>query len=242
MPGDVSWLDAAVLASVALAAGAQVLSGMGFALVAGPLLILALGHGEGVRVSVALSLVLNVVLLINSYRLVRWGDALRLLVPAALLVLPALALTTHLGGAWTAVIAGVAILIGVALIALGHRAHWVDGPAGAIAAGASSGVLNVLAGTSGPPVALFVAHRNWAPKVSTATLQAYALPLNLLTLAAIGLPTAHASRLLWAGLGLLLGAGIGWPFVDRISAAAVRTMVLTLATLGALLLIGRALA
>ena len=241
MPGDVSWLDAAVVASVGVAAAAQVLSGMGFALVAGPLLILALGHGDGVRVSVALSLVLNVVLLIRSYRLVRWADALRLFVPAALLVVPALALTTHLGGVWTSVAAGVAILIGVALIASGYRARWVNGPAGAIVAGAGSGVLNVLAGTSGPPVALFVAHRDWAPKVSTATLQAYALPLNVLTLVAIGLPTGHASRLLWAGLGLLLGAGAGWPFVDRISATAVRTLILTLATVGALLLIARAL-
>jgi hypothetical protein len=231
-----------VVAAVAFAAAAQVLSGMGFALLAGPLLIAALGHGDGVRVSVTMSLVLNVVVLTGSYRLVRWGDAMRLLVAAALLVPPTFMVTRHLGGAWASAVAGAAVLLGVALIAAGRRARWVQGPAGAVAAGAASGVLNVLAGTSGPPVALFVAHREWAPRVGTATLQAYALPLNAVTLAALGLPAAQPSRLLWAGFGLLLGTGLGWPFIDRIGTARVRILVLVLAALGGLLLVARPLA
>ncbi|WP_432482834.1 TSUP family transporter [Kineococcus esterisolvens] len=236
LPGDVSWLPAVLVALVAVAAAAQVLSGMGFALIAGPLLAFALGPSEGVRMSVAMSLVLNVVLLARTHRLVRWGDALILFIPAALLVWPTAWVTSDLSTAWVSIAVGAAVLVGVGLIASGRRARWVDGPAGAVAAGTSSGVLNVLGGVSGPPVALFVAHRGWAPRVSTATLQAYALPVNVVTLVTLGLPVAQPSRLLWAGLGLLVGAGAAWPFVNRISVSGVRRLVLVLAALGALML------
>ncbi|PPK92683.1 hypothetical protein CLV92_113112 [Kineococcus xinjiangensis] len=240
IPPDGSWLPAVVVLAVTVAAAAQVLSGMGFALVAGPLLVLALGTSDGVRLSVAMSMVLNVVLLAGSHRLVRWGDAARLFVPAALLVTPTFLLTAHLAGAWISAAAGAAVLVGVGLIASGRRARWVDGPAGPVAAGAGSGVLNVLAGVSGPPVALFVAHRGWAPRVGTATLQAYALPLNAVTLAVLGLPAAQPGQLLGAAVGLLLGTGAAWPLRRRISAAGVRVLVLALATAGALLLLARA--
>ncbi|WP_298461160.1 TSUP family transporter [uncultured Cellulomonas sp.] len=221
---------------VGVAAAAQVLSGLGFALVAGPLLALTLGTTDAVRLSVTMSLVLNVVLLTCTYRLVRWGDALRLFVPAALLVVPTFLLTTRLSSAWVSATAGAAVLLGVVLIASGWRARWVDAPVGAVAAGAASGVLNVLGGVSGPPVALFVAHRGWAPAVSAATLQAYAMPLNVVTLGALGLPVGEP-RWVWAGLGLVLGAGAAWPFRRRISAGTVRTLVLVLATSGALMLL-----
>ncbi len=210
-------------------------------LIAGPLLILVLGQGDGVRLSVAMSLALNVAVLARCCRWVRWADALRLLVPATLLVPPTFAVTTELSAARVSAAAGVAVLLAVALIASGRRASWVDRPVGALAAGASSGVLNVLAGTSGPPVALFVAHRGWAPRVSAATLQAYALPLNVVTLAVLGTPTMQPVRLLWACVGLLLGAAMVWPFRDRVSVSGVRTLTLILATVGALVLIGRGL-
>lgn len=234
------WLPAAVVVTVGVGAAAQMLSGMGFALVAGPLLILALGHSDGVRISVVMSLVLNAVVLATSFRAVRWGDALRLFVPAALVVLPTLILTTRMGTAWVSAAAGAAVLLAVGLMAAGRRARWVEGPAGAIAAGAGSGVLNVIAGISGPPVALFIAHRGWSPRVSSATVQAYALPLNIVTLAALGLPVTQPSRLLWACLGLLLGAGAVWPLVDRTSPATIRALVLVLASVGGLLLVAQA--
>jgi hypothetical protein len=233
-------LGAAVLFSVGAAAAAQVLSGMGFALVAGPLLILALGHTEGVRMSVAMSMVLNVAVLAGTWRYVRWGDTVRLCVPAAIAVIPATLLLEHLSTTWVSVTAGVAVLGGVALIASGRRASWVDGPLGPVAAGAGSGLLNVLAGVAGPPVALFVAHRSWRPKVSTATMQAYALPLNFATLVALGVPDEQPRHVLWAVVGVAGGAAAAWPFVDRIGTASVRRLVLALATIGAMSLIGAA--
>ncbi|MDT0164059.1 hypothetical protein Q9R32_00645 [Actinotalea sp. AC32] len=229
-----------VAVGVAAASGAQVLSGMGFAMLAGPFLVLVLGPTEGVRLTIALGLLLNAVLLAATWSSVRWGDTLRLLVPAALLVAPAAFVTGRMGTAWVTGAAGVAVLAGVALLASGLRAAWVEGPAGPVAAGAASGVLNVLAGTSGPPIALFVAHRSWPPRVSTATMQAYSLPLNVVTLAVIGLPSAGGAPLAGAGVGLVVGGGLAWPFVRRIGPAVVRAMVLALAGMGGLSLLGAA--
>jgi len=186
-----TWVAVLVAGSVAVAATAQMLSGLGFALIASPLLIATLGHAEGAGLTLVMSLVLNAVVLTRSHQAVRWGDALGLLVPAAVLVAPTLLFATHLSSAAVSATAGVVILIAVALVSTGRRPRWVQGRAAAVAAGAASGILNVLAGTSGPPVALYVAARGWTPRVAAATLQAYALPLNLLTLAAVGLPTAR---------------------------------------------------
>ncbi|MFF5290671.1 TSUP family transporter [Paractinoplanes globisporus] len=129
------WYTLAVVLVVAVAAAAQALSGIGFALVAGPLLILALGRADGVRLAVALSLLLNAVILAGTFRHARWGDAARLFVPAALLVWPAVVLTSHLRADWVLATAGAAVLAGVGLLVSGKRAHWVDRPVGAIAAG-----------------------------------------------------------------------------------------------------------
>lgn len=227
--------------AVGVAAAAQVLSGVGFALIASPLLIAGLGHLEGIRLTMVLSVVLNVVVLTRTFRAVRWADALRLLLPAAVLVVPTLVVSAHLSSAAVSAAAGVVVLFAVGLVAGGRRAGWVQGPAGAVAAGATSGVLNVLAGTSGPPVALFVAHRGWPPRVAAGTLQAYALPLNLLTLAVLGLPTAQPGRLAWAAGGLLVGTITAWPLLTRITPARVRAVTLTLAAAGAVLLIAQPL-
>ena len=236
MGGSV-WLSVAVTGAVGLAAAAQVLSGVGFALIASPLLIAALGHLEGLRLTLLLSVVLNVIVLTHNIRAVRWGDALRLFIPAAVLVVPTLVVSAHLSSAAVSAAAGLVILFAVGLVAGGRRAGWVQRPVGAVAAGATSGVLNVLAGTSGPPVALFVAHRGWPPRVAAATLQAYALPLNVLTLAVIGLPTTQPGRLVWAAVGLLVGAAAGWPLVTRVTPARVRALTLTVAAAGATLLV-----
>lgn len=237
MTTDVLGPAVLVAVGVAAASGAQVLSGMGFAMLAGPFLVLVLGPTEGVRLTITLGLLLNAVLLAATWSSVRWGDALRLLVPAGLVIAPAAFVTARMGTAWVTGAAGVGVLTGVTLLATGLRAAWVEGPAGPVAAGAASGVLNVLAGTSGPPIALFVAHRAWPPRVSTATMQAYSLPLNVITLAVIGLPTAGGAPMVGAGVGLVIGGAVAWPFVRRIGPTVVRTMVLALAAVGGLTLL-----
>jgi uncharacterized membrane protein YfcA len=217
---------------VAVGAVCQVLSGVGFALVTSPLLVLALGHDRGVRTVLALSIVLNAVVLVRSFRHVRRADALRLLVPAALLVVPAALLADAVRPAVLAVAAGVVILVATGLVMAGRSLPFLDGARGAVLAGALSGVFTVLAGAGGPPVALFAAQRRWSPEVAGATLQAFALPLNVLTLVILGPSAADLPGLGWALAGLVLGTVVAILLSRRVRPSAVRRLTLSVAALG----------
>src|SRR3954452_18100397 len=80
------------LAALAVAVGAvaQSVSGIGFALVGGPLLVTVFGAREGVRVAVVLSMLVDVRVLAREHRAVMWRRVLRVLV-TALAVTPLLA-------------------------------------------------------------------------------------------------------------------------------------------------------
>ena len=82
-------------------------------------------------------------------------------------------------------LAGSVVVVATALVIARRELRWLDGTRGAVAAGAASGVFNTLAAASGPPVAIFAAQRRWEPRVMSATLQAFSLPLNLVTLAVL---------------------------------------------------------
>jgi uncharacterized membrane protein YfcA len=253
------WLGVAVLLVVAVGAACQVASGLGFALVCSPLLVLVLGHGPGVRVVLVMSIVLNLVVLARSWRHVRLGDALRLLVPAALFVVPTALLAQSVRTPLLSLLAGSVVVVATVLVIARRELRWLDGTRGAVAAGAASGVFNTLAAASGPPVAIFAAQRRWEPRVMSATLQAFSLPLNLVTLAVLvlvgdgagggaaaaaataataagagagapaGLPLAP---LAWAVVGLLAGAAAGVALGHRVPAPVVRAVALGVALLG----------
>ena len=232
------WLGVAVLLVVAVGAACQVASGLGFALVCSPLLVLVLGHGPGVRVVLVMSIVLNLVVLARSWRHVRVGDALRLLVPAALFVVPTALLAQSVRTPLLSLLAGSVVVVATVLVIARRELRWLDGTRGAVAAGAASGVFNTLAAASGPPVAIFAAQRRWEPRVMSATLQAFSLPLNLVTLAVLvlvgdgaggGAATAAAAAAATATAATAAGAGapaglplapLAWAVVGLLAGAA----------------------
>ncbi|MDP9824435.1 hypothetical protein [Kineosporia succinea] len=166
---------------VALGSVCQVLSGVGFALVVSPLVIVTLGHDPGVRLVLVLSAVLNLVVIARMPGEVRPKEALKLLVPAALAIGLMTLVKDQLSGTGLNVGAGVAILAATGVAAAGRPLPFFEGRSGPVVAGGLSGSLNVLSGAAGPPVALFAASRGWPPASTSATLQAYSLPLNLIT-------------------------------------------------------------
>ena len=231
-----------MLVAVLLGTLAQSVSGIGFSLVCGPLLVAALGPQDGVRLSVLLSLVLNVVLLARLWRLVDRRRTLLLLVPSALAT-PLLALLVRdLPTRPAAALAGAVVLVGVALLASGLRWHPARGPAGAAAAGVVGAATNVVAGVAGPVVALWAANAEWRADVQRASLQAYFLGLNCVALPSLGLPRVGLPLLLGCLAALGLGAVLGAPLGRRVGEVAARRTTLTLAGLGGAVVLARALA
>lgn len=230
------WLSLAVFLVVAIAAACQMFSGIGFSLVCSPLLVLTLGRDAGLRTVLIMSILLNALLLVQTWRHVRWGDALRLLIPASLIIVPTMLVVDRVRTPVLTVAAGAVILIATVLVVVERPAPWLNGTVGAISVGAVSGVFNVLAASSGPPVALFAAQRRWSREVAMGTLQAFFLPLNVVTVAVLGPPQGEMSVLAWAAGGLLVGT-VAASFFTRRLAPFARPITLSIAAFGGATLI-----
>ena len=223
-----------VLAAVAVALGAaaQSVSGIGFALVSGPLLFTLFGAREGVRVAVVLSMLVNAGVLAREHRAVMWRRVLPVLV-TALAVTPLLA---HLlEGAHPRLLrgaAGAVILLGAAVVASGRTAD--TGVAGGVAAGLASATMNVLASAGGPAVAVYASGARWDPLRTRATLQAYFLSLNVVTLLTLGPPHWTARRAAGLVVAVIVGSAVGAATAGRVSARAARAVTLALAAAGGL--------
>ncbi|MGB3014349.1 MAG: TSUP family transporter, partial [Candidatus Nanopelagicales bacterium] len=118
-----------LLVAVSILAGAiaQSVTGMGFSLVAAPALLAYLGPRGGVAVVVVLAAMASLLPLSQQWRQIRWRDAGSLLLPT-LLATPVIALA--LAGMDTAVVAvaaGVAVILGVVLLARGASWAWFKG-------------------------------------------------------------------------------------------------------------------
>jgi uncharacterized membrane protein YfcA len=223
-----------VLATVALGALAQSVSGFGFGLVSGPFLVAALGPADGVRLALLLSLLVNVVVLLRHHEDLDRRAALLLLVPAALatpLVAWPLGLLPDRGAQGLA--GGLAVL-GAVVLSSGVRVRRATGPAGAVAAGVLSAAMNAAAAIGGPAVALWAENAGWSAERARGTLNAYFLGLNTVALLTLGLPSLSARDS--GGVAVALAAGLvlgGWA-ARRVSPAGARRATFLLAGLGGL--------
>lgn len=226
----------AFLAALAVAAGAlaQSVSGIGFVLVAGPLLVALLGPDDGVRLGVTLSIPINLVVAGRERRHIAWRDAVLLAVPAVIAT-PLIAWATRgLGDEAAAVSAGAAAVAGAAALASGVRWSAARGRIGAAGAGVVSATMNVLAGIGGPAAALWAANAGWSAAKARATLQPYFLALNVVALASLGLPEVSLAVGLGCGAALLLGLAGGATVAGRVPDAPARRITLLLAAAGGL--------
>jgi uncharacterized membrane protein YfcA len=228
-------LVAAALA-VLVGAMAQSVAGLGFALVSGPLLVALLGASVGVAAAVSLSTVLNVVLLAREWRAVRWRSAALLLVPAAVMTPVWVFVVRHASDRLAAALAGAVTLAGVAAVGSGVRVRAARGSAGAVAAGVVSSAMNAVAAIGGPAAMLYAANAGWSVVATRATLQAYFLGLNVVTLAILGV---HLPSPVLLG-ALAVGAAAGSVVAGRVPAVTARRLTLALAAAGALAVLTRA--
>jgi len=231
-----------LLAAVAVAFGAlaQSVSGIGFALVGGPLLFALYGAREGVRVAVVLSMLVNVSVLAREHRSVMWRRVAPVLV-TALAVTPLLAwLLDGVHPRLLRAAAGAVVVIGAVLVAAGRTRD--SGVAGGVVAGLASATMNVLASAGGPAVAVYAAGAHWDPARLRATLQAYFLSLNVVTLLTLGAPSWSAHDAVALVAALIAGAAAGAWLSGRVPVELARRVTLALAAAGGLAVFVSALA
>jgi uncharacterized membrane protein YfcA len=225
--------------AVGVGAMAQSVSGIGFALVGGPLLFTAFGPREGVRVAVVLSILVNVGVLAREHRAVMMRRLLPVLI-TALAVTPALVvLFAGLDGRALRVAAGSVIVVAVLIVAAGRTRD--TGTVGGVVAGLASATMNVLASAGGPAVAVYAVGAGWDPARVRATLQAYFLLLNVVTLATLGAPHWSSTEAVTLIGALIVGSGFGAVLAGRVSPALARRATLLLAGAGGVAVVVAAL-
>lgn len=239
MPVEVAAL--VVGASVLFGAATQRLTGLGFALVAAPALVLTLGAGTGVPLVQVLSFVVSLSVFVSTFRSVAWGKAVTLMIPAAVGVVPGWWLSKNvLPPVLLIVIGGMVILAILAMLA-DERARVFTGLPGLAGAGFLSGFMNVTAGVGGPAIVLYKLSTGWSHKQFVATVQVYFMALNVFSLIAHGLPVMQLP--VWASAFACLAGGIalGHFLALRVSASAASKLVVAVALAGSIATIAQGL-
>lgn len=225
--------------AVILGAMAQRVSGMGFALVAAPVLVLLIGPFDGPLMVNICGAASASIVLTRVWRNVDWRQYVRLVVPALLAIIPGSIVAVLLGGPTLQIVIGALLVLALTASLLVTRSDRVFARTPtAIGAGAASGFMSATAGISGPPIGIYGILTRWEHRPFAATLQPYFVTLG--TSAFLGKILADGGRLpdyewwLWVLIVActLVGLTLGEVLARRISAAVARRVVIAISYLG----------
>ena len=220
-----------VAVAIFVAAFVQMLAGFGFALLAMPVMTLAIPVEEAVVIVAILSLATTGWQSIHLRHDAQRPLARRLIfasfvgMPLGLVILDVVDDTT------LKIVLGIAVLVATALLAYRLDLAHV-GPALDIACGFTSGVLNTSLGTNGPPLVFDLQARAIEANTFRATLSMVFVFGNMLALALFALSGKVTDDVVRAAVvaapAWLLGQALGWPSRKHVQDERFRWLVLAL--------------
>ncbi|MFG2573287.1 TSUP family transporter [Streptomyces sp. NPDC048481] len=233
--------EALLAGIVLLGSCVQWLTGMGFALVAVPALVLLLGPAQGVVLANCAAGAISVVGLAGGWRRVRPAAMVPLCVAAACTVPAGAWLTRRLPPSITLSVMGALVTAAVLLVMRGARVPALRGSRGAVVAGAAGGFMNSAAGVGGPPISLYAVNAGWTVREFVPNAQFYSVVVNAFSVAANGVPELSGTRWAWVSGAMAVGALAGRALSGRIPEPLARRLVLTLALTGGVTAVGKGL-
>ena len=226
-------------AAVFLGASTQRISGMGFAMVASPFIVMVLGPYYGVMLVNVLGGASALLIFIQVLKQIEYKKVLLLLIPAMIMTLPGAWVAHRLSGPWLSI--GISIMVVLALLSsfLVRNLPAAGGKGLAIGAGAASGFLSVTAGVSGPPVAAYAVASRWPQAQFSISIQMHFMVLACTSLIAKGgLPGLSLAQWITCAVALVCGILLGNFLAPKIPAKASRAFVVIIAFVGAFTLMG----
>jgi uncharacterized membrane protein YfcA len=223
--------DLIVVAAVLAASFVQILAGFGFALLAMPVMTLAIPVEQAVVIATLLGAITNAWQSIHQ-RADADGPLVRRLVISAYVGMPlGLVVLNVVADRPLRIILGACVLIAAGLlvrrISLAHVGRTLDYPCGFLA-----GVLTTSLGTNGPPLVFDLQARHLDPARFRATLVAVFSLSNVLALAlfiADDKITADGGRAFALAMpSWIAGQALGWPVRRHVHGERFRWLVLTL--------------
>lgn len=230
---------ALVVVSVLIGAFAQRITGMGFALVVSPALVIILGPFDGVLVVNLCGVLSSLLIIPRVWKHIEWRTFLWLAVPAIIAIVPGSLLAAKLGGPELQLGVGLLVIVALTVSLLVTRAeHTLPRRPSAIVAGAASGFMNTAAGVGGPALSVYAVLTRWPQAQFAATLQPYFVVIGTVSLVTKlffsggAWPELDAASWLAVIIALLAGLGLGELLHTRVSHRAARSAVIVIAYLG----------
>ncbi|MFC0673268.1 sulfite exporter TauE/SafE family protein [Brachybacterium hainanense] len=221
-------------------AAAQRATGMGFALLASPFLVLVLGPFQGILVINVAGVIASSIVLLQVGRDVDWPRAAVIVPMGVIGVIPGAIAVDLLPGGPLAVVVSLIVILGLAGTMLLRGRTLPHSPALGAAGGLASGFMSVTAGVGGPGVVVYARATGWEHRHFAATAQLVGVTMGIVSLAAKrSLPSLGAAG--WTALLLAIGAGllVGNVAARRIDEQAAMRAVMVIAMIGALLALGQ---
>ncbi|MDH6549779.1 sulfite exporter TauE/SafE family protein [Streptomyces sp. SAI-041] len=226
---------------VLLGSCVQWLTGMGFALVSVPALVLLLGPEQGVILANCAAGVICLVGLAGGLRLVRPRAMLPFCLAAACTVPAGTWVTHRLPRPWLLLVMGALVTVAVLLVMRGARAAALGGTRGAVLAGAAGGFMNSAAGVGGPPFSLYAVNAGWTVREFVPNAMFYGVIVNAFSVASNGLPGLGRIQWLLVCAAMTTGGLTGRWLTPRIPENRARLLVLLLALTGGITAVGKGL-
>ncbi|GAA2332895.1 membrane protein [Streptomyces violaceusniger] len=220
--------------TVMVGACVQWLTGMGFALVAVPALVLLLGPAQGVALANCAAGAISAVGLVGRWRRVRLTAMVPLVVASACAVPAGTWVAAQLPHPVLPIAMGLLVTLAVLLVMRGLRVSALTSTKGAVAAGATGGFMNASAGLGGPPLSLYAMNAGWTVHEFVPNAQFYGIVVNAFSIAANGVPRLGSTGWTTAVVAMAVGAVTGKVLAERVPESRARQLVLLLALAGGL--------
>jgi uncharacterized membrane protein YfcA len=228
-----------VLAAVVMGAGMQRVTGMGFALVAAPFLVLLLGPVEGVVLVNVCGAVTAGAIIFRVVKDIDWKRYAALAASALLGIIPAAVLIRLIPAPVLEISIGVILAVGLTVLLVLKSATLPQRRRYLLTAGGLSGFMNTAAGVGGPAVSMYSIATRWQHKSFAATMQPYFFTIGTFSLiskaitAPATFPVLPLAMWLAVAVACLAGLVLGDLASRHVPARAAQILLIILAYLGA---------
>lgn len=239
--GAVLSLTVVLLLMMAIFVGAtmQRLTGMGFALVAAPFVVLLMGAVTGIVLVNLCGTVASAFVLFRVIRHVDWKKFCILATAAIVGVVPGAFIVKYVPSAWLEVGVGLLVLISLSVSLRITSFVQEKGVKPMLLAGAASGIMNTTAGVGGPAMSVYAVASRWDQRSFAATMQPYFLIVGVASIWAKYVADPSSMPFLepwaWGAMGVAVIAGLfaGEVLTRWITPQRARLLVVILAYAGA---------
>ena len=226
------------LAALAVLAGAVAVrtTGMGFALLSSPFLVMALGPFEGILVTNVCGIVAALLNLTAVHADLDWRRAASVIPAGVVGTVPGALLVLWLPAPVLAISISLLVIVGLLFTLASRRLQVPNSPWVGVGGGFASGLMNVTAGVGGPGLVVYALATQWEHRRFAATAQLHFAVLGVAALIAKwSLPTLPVVG--WSALLALLVVGlVGGNVLARwVHGARAMRWVIVIAMAGALM-------